>query len=271
MSINVNDNGTFKVAKEVYVHNGAEWQEPIEIYIHDGTSWVLLHKKYDLNTNGAGINLYTLVGSPTSKITLKATINAGVTISSSNTASPALSIGQFPAGSQIYLINNGTIVGAGGAGGLGGVYGVRGGVAGSNGGIGINADFAVNITNNGTIAGGGGGGGGGGVTRYNYTSGKSTYTAYAPGGGGGGGAGVVAGAGGEGSASGSAGTSTAGGAGGTSSYDPGGAGGARGSNGAAGDGGNFYGAGAGGIGGAAVSGNSNITWTSTGTILGTLV
>ena len=278
MSINVNDNGVFKVAKEVYIHDGSVWQEPLEIYVHNGTSFVLTHKRDTLSANAADVNLYTLVGSPTLPITLKVVINSGVTISSSSASVPALTIGAFPVGSQIYLINNGTITGAGGTGGLGAIIGTRYATAGTSGGDAILANFPVYITNNGIISGGGGGGGGGGVTYYTYTVGTSknatTYSAYSYGGGGGGGAGIIAGVGGSGatiSNDGSSGTSTTGGAGGGSTHTPGGAGGSRGAVGAAGTGGNVYGAGAGGATGASVRNNSNVTWISSGTLFGALV
>lgn len=89
------------------------------------------------------------------------TINSGVYVYSGGTGSYAYSTGStFPSGSQLYLINNGTIIGCGGNGGNGGDQTT--GYGGAGGGPALYAGYAISVTNNGTIAGGGGGGGGGG-------------------------------------------------------------------------------------------------------------
>lgn len=226
-------------------------------------------------TSGSNLNLRTqaVLAGWTGTSLVIATIPAGNTISSTSTGASALTVdGSFPNGVQ--LVNNGTIVGAGGGGGQGALNGGRNATAGGGGGTGLTASVAVSVTNNGTIAGGGGGGGGGGVQSYTIGSGKSATTGYSGGGGGGGGAGINAGGGGVGGNNGSAGSATAGGAGGAStgvSSTPGGAGGARGTAGSAGTGGNIKGAGGGGAAGNAVTGSSNITWIATGTRLGPVV
>lgn len=173
----------------------------------------------------------------------------------------------FPAG--IDLINNGTILGCGGYGGAGGAGSPVAGSAGVYGGTGILANWYVNITNNGTIAGGGGGGGGGGGANYGDWYG---------GGGGGGGApygaggahGTWSGAGTGGTTDGSAATFTTGGAGGPTINvsAAGGAGGNWGQAGAAGASSAQRSGGAGGAAGYYVSGNSFVTWVVTGTRLG---
>lgn len=210
------------------------------------------------------------------------TINSGVTIGSASNASYALSVNGFTSGDTVSIVNNGTIVGAGGDGGRGvnltnsttftnGGPGLAGGPA-------LYANYAVSVTNNGTIAGGGGGGGGG--TGRQYASGKTTI--YQSGSGGGGGAGAIvgaAGAAGTGSNAtyygnaGSPGTATTGGAGGAAknSAGGGGAGGALGAVGGTGGTGSATVRGAAGAAGAAgnyVVGNANITWIATGTRLG---
>lgn len=213
-----------------------------------------------------------------------ATIASGVQLSSSATGTPALTIsGSFPGG--VALVNNGVIVGRGGAGGTGGTWlGTQNqfgpankGQNGFAGGSGLSVSVAVSITNNGTIAGGGGGGGGGGL-------GSEPCMGDNPGGGGGGGGGFGS-AGPAGQVygmfafSGGAGGQLSGGAGGASrpGVPTGGRGGDGGFVGA--NGGNGAGAGyfwgnnfsTGGAAGAAVSGNSNITWVATGTRYGSLV
>jgi hypothetical protein len=224
------------------------------------------------------------------------TIDTGVTIGSSSADTPAFNTGtSFPGGTTLTLINNGNIYGGGGKGGQGGKGGIVSGSVATEGGIGgvaLNAAYRLTVANNGTVAGGGGGGGGGGGVYVN--SGGSGGTA---GSGGGGGAGK--GAGGLGGTTsgngwningnpGIAGTASAGGAGGApynyASYigGAGGAGGGLGQNGAAGAQGSVPGYNPpynglsssptiGGAAGSAVTNDSNITWTATGTRLGAVV
>lgn len=120
MTIHVNNAGTWTVANEVYVNDAGTWREPQEIYINDAGTWRTVHKVVTVAANVNNLSLYSLAGSPTTAITLKVTVNAGVTITSSSTASAAVDISSFPAGSVIQLINNGTIYGAGGARGANG-------------------------------------------------------------------------------------------------------------------------------------------------------
>lgn len=241
-----------------------------------------------ISTNQSNLNLrtYALANGWDGVTNLVATINGGVTISSTSTATPALTIsGSFPGG--VSLVNNGLIYGRGGAGGNGGTWSgpssFTNGVAGSAGGVALSVAVAVSVTNNGTIGGGGGGGGGGGAANI-----FNTY--YCGGGGGGGGIGVSAGGGGgaitygtpyPGTAGGDGTISSAGGGGAgglySAPYYGGGAGGSGGGRGAAGGTGvttpvgyaTTYTFGAsGGSAGGSVSGNSNITWVATGTRLG---
>jgi hypothetical protein len=198
-----------------------------------------------------------------------ATINSGVRMSSNSTGTPGLTInGSFPGG--VTLTNGGTIVGRGGNGGGGGE---GGGGSGSGGGLALSVSVAVTIQNNGTIAGGGGGGGGGG----------GNNTCYGPpaggGGGGGGRSSLTNSSGGPGTSctpwpggAGSPGTFSAAGGGGGGGDGAGGSGGTGGGWGSTGSGGNSSNSGnpggAGGSAGGAVTGNSNITWTATGTRYG---
>ena len=220
----------------------------------------------------------------TTPLSATVTINSGVVVGSASTGSFAFDTGvTFPSGTILAVVNNGYIVGRGGDGSNGGqgvAVGNSGTVAaGAAGGPAFRAQYAVSITNNGTIGGGGGGGGGGGFYQ-NYLGWDGQLWDLQNGSGGGGGAGNTVGSAGagtgySGSGGGNPGTLTAGGAGGPTSggFGGGGAGGALGSSGGAGQngGGNpeVYG-GAGGAGGACTSGNANITWVATGTRLGTL-
>lgn len=226
---------------------------------------------------------------------------SGSIIGSTSASSYALTIqGSFPNG--LTLVNNGYIVGAGGNGGSTpyGPYGYS--QNGTSGGPALHVLTAVSITNNGTIGGGGGGGsaavvgdhqywglangeGGGGAGSSNGTGGISYYGAnngdirwfqgsgyYVVGGinaangiltsGGLGSTGGVNGA-----------QATIGflnGQGSTTGYQYcyGGNGGGLGSAGAIGYSSTGDGVGSPGSGGAAVVGNSYVTWITTGTILG---
>lgn len=239
---------------------------------------------FTISSNQTNANLRTLAvnagWNESSKVV--ATIGNGVYISSNSTGTPGLTVnGSFPGG--VELINNGFIIGMGGAGGAGSNAGANGG-AGGSGGLALSVSVAVTVTNNGTIGGGGGGGGGGGAWQSDPLP-PFFITTYGAGGGGGGGrtgatnsSGGAGGAGGSGVAAGNAGgsgTSGGGGAGGspnssTPSAGAGGAGGDWGSGGAGGTTSNWYSAGGGGSAGAAISGNSNITYNATGTRLGAI-
>jgi hypothetical protein len=222
------------------------------------------------------------------------TINAGIYVGSTSPATPAFDTGTpFPAGSLLSLVNNGFVVGKGGNAGNGGANSLFGLIqtqtSGDPGGPALSVQHPLTVINNGTIGGGGGGGGGGGYAADNHYF--EHYWAAA-GGGGGGGAGYVVSSGGVSAGNtyiasggaGAAGTKTAGGAGGagtnnlesTCSSGAGGVGGTLGQtggtsgSGAGGTMGNQGGI-AGGAPGNAVTGDSNVTWSVTGTRLGPIV
>lgn len=183
------------------------------------------------------------------------TVNSGIVLSADSTSQYGFDTGSgFPAGTTLKLVMPGYVCGMGGAGGSG--YPNDNGGAG---GTALLAQFAITIDAlGGVIAGGGGGGGGYG------------------GGGGGGRSGRIASAGNGGAgngtfSSGGKGYGVGGGTGGTTGpggdgdiYYGGGGGGWGANGGAAGYGG------AGGAAGAAVVGNSYITWVNTGTRYGSI-
>ena len=184
-------------------------------------------------------------------VILLVTIDHGIVVSSDNTSTPAFIVNALPSGSQVFINNNGFIIGMGG-------YGGDSSQAGASGGIALNTLTNIIIHNAGTI-GGGGGGGGGGATSMNLSSGVGAA------GGGGGQSGSVNSGGGSAKSPGYQGSFASAGAGGSWLTSKGGAGGSWGENGAAGT------ARAGGAGGAAVVGNSLIDWVSEGTISGSIL
>ena len=254
-----------------------------EIQIHadfNGTANVF---NFAISSNASQVNLRSAASSAgwDGSSPVHATINSGVVIYSGSTGSYAMVInGSWSGG--VTLTNNGTILGRGGNGAKGsfangcstqGCYcssGVTKGTAGS-GGPALQITTATTIYNgSGRISGGGGGGGGG----------SSFHTFGAPGGGGGGGigggsAGGTHGGAGAGSAgsltsAGSGGSGFAGGACGGNNSGAGGAGGSYGASGANGGNGQSMNSGqyqgtSGASAGAATSGQSNVTWASTGT------
>lgn len=228
-----------------------------------------------ISSNTSNYNIYSNRSASyvSGKTAFTLTINSGVTVSSSGAGSAALDTGTgWHSNDSITIVNNGTVVGAGGPGGVGATSTMSsssanaGSVtknvvagAGTAGGTAFRAQYATTITNNGTFAGGGGGGGGCG-TDYNNDP-KTGNANISGGGGGGGGAGISAGSAGAGgrmknsypsgnftstnflAPSGSAGSSTSAGNGGlavfsstgaTTVYMFGGPGGARGAAGTAG-------------------------------------
>jgi hypothetical protein len=226
-------------------------------------------------------------------------INPGVTVGSSSVPSYALLVpSSFSPTDTITIINDGSIRGAGGTGGSGTPgMGTSTAPSGTAGGNAVYVNRPTTITNNGTVAGGGGGGGGGGSANVPaYPGGKNPpYSLGGAGGGGGGGAGDSVGVGGSGGADddtnpasstagspGANGTATTGGAGGNGGVSnlpspPGVAGGTGGSGGGAGSAGSAgnpginqaaatpYAGGSGGAAGNYITGNSFVTWPSTGT------
>lgn len=245
--------------------------------LHHSLRGALKTFNYVISSNVANVNLYDTLISVGWQSHMRpiVTINSGIYVYSTNTATPAMTVsGSFYAG--IIIINNGYIVGMGGAGG----NGVS--ATGSAGGNGLTVSTPLVIfTNNGIIAGGGGGGGGGKT---------SSYSSLTVGGGGGGGgqSGLTNSVGGSAGSSspgsgtiynyatnGQSGTISSGGTGGSGAYGKistttinggdGGSGGSWGNSGGAG-----VPEGSGGAGGSSVVGNSYITWIATGTRYGTV-
>ncbi len=231
------------------------------------------------------------------------TVNPGVSVSAvTGTGTYAMLVpNAFNPADTVTIVNQGTIIGAGGPGGTGGPAGPPGAVTAGAGVPGGNALFVnrpTTIQNPGTIAAGGGGGGGGGgaglLTGRPKKAGGPLYQGVS-GGGGGGGAGDSAGAGGAripgglgaGGANGNPGTSTTGGSGGaggptaatlpgaTVTGGAGGPGGGRGASGTTGTSGSGTSpgtqvgvGGGGGNPGNYIVGNPFVTWPVTGTRLG---
>lgn len=240
-----------------------------------------------ISSNQTNANLRTLaVNAGWNQSTkLAVTIGSGVYVSSNSTGTPGLTVnGSFPNG--VELTNNGFIVGMGGAGGKGAGSSTSGGA----GGTALSVSSAITITNNGTI--GGGGGGGQGAAAAVYSDPYTSATITGPGGGGGRSGSTNSAAGADGSAvpgytatvitsslAATQGTASAPGSGGRSgdsrAYAYGGTGGQWGASGGGWTGTTLSGwtriqpAGV-GSGGAAVSGNANITWAATGTRLGAI-
>jgi hypothetical protein len=141
MTISVYDNYQWKVPKAIYVWDGSDWAETKSVNIFTGNAWHTLHNTAVITSNVTNANLYTIMGSPTRPLNVKVTVDDGVWVTSVNANVASFSIGGFPIGSRIYLINNGTIQGATGN-------------AAWAGGNAISTATSLIINNNGTIAGG---------------------------------------------------------------------------------------------------------------------
>lgn len=194
------------------------------------------------------------------------TVNSGIVLSANATSQYGFDTGSgFPVGTTLKLIMPGYVCGMGGA---GGAYST--GATGKNGGPALRAQHAISIdAAGGVIAGGGGGGGGSSSYQMGGGGGRSGRTNSS------GGADTYPGASGTFSSGGKGGAWSGGAAGGTTG--PGANGGGYSAAGGGGGGwGSSGGAGfdspsrAGGAGGAAVVGNSYITWINTGTRYGAI-
>jgi len=178
-------------------------------------------------------------------------VENGVTVGSTDTANPAFTVGDWPAGVDITVTVNGRVQGKGGDGGDG-ASGEGGALTGLPGGVALHTDYPINLEDDGGEIWGGGGGGGGGA------SGSPGAFPFSDVNGGGGGAGTNPGDGGDAPISfginpGDPGTSEAGGAGNTTGTIDAGDGGDP------GQAGETTTLGAGGAAGAAIDGISNVT------------
>lgn len=121
-----------------------------------GNTWISNELNLSIVGNTQDYNIWDTVQATglyargATKVTV--TIGSGVSVGSTSTSQPALDTGsQWSVNDELVIVNNGVIVGKGGdsptATGNG-----------NPGGLGLKAQYAVSITNNGTIAGGGGSG-----------------------------------------------------------------------------------------------------------------
>ncbi len=115
---------------------------------------VALSYVFSSNTTQTTVTASSLPGYIAGKTDLTITVNSGVYVYSTSTASAGLTITGAATGDTIALVNNGYIMGKGGA-------GTRS--TGNAGGPALSLGYNVSITNNSYIAGGGGGGGSGGT------------------------------------------------------------------------------------------------------------
>jgi hypothetical protein len=129
-----------------------------------------------ISANTTNLNLLAAIeavyGTQSASSVYRVSIASGVTIGATSGApnNAAITWGDFPNGSTITLVNDGSIDALGGSAGSSGAGDTThvGGSAGGSGGSGGDAIYAnysnqtMNITNNGNIRGGGGGGGGAG-------------------------------------------------------------------------------------------------------------
>src|SRR3990167_5791320 len=86
----------------------------------NGSSWCALGTSCGVNlvisSNTNNYNIYdaAVVAGWVSGKAVTLTINSGVVVGSTSTGSPALTTGAFPAGTSVTIINNSSIIGAGG-------------------------------------------------------------------------------------------------------------------------------------------------------------
>lgn len=192
MPLHIKNGGAWLATKALYRNVAGVWKRAA-VHRNVAGTWrqalaSITPINLTISASANNVNLFTLAGSPAGIVALTVTINAGVVVGSTSTASPALTTGSgWAAGSTITIVNNGTVEGMGGAGGAGapGTADANG-AAGQIGGDALQLLWPVSVNNsNGNIWGGGGGGGA-----------SASAAGGVPGGGGGGGAGVSGGSGG---------------------------------------------------------------------------
>jgi hypothetical protein len=116
---------------------------------------VSISQTYSANTTQTTSNVSALSGYRAGSTDITITVNNGIYLYSTDTATPALTITGATTGDTITLVNNGFIIGKGGNGvetsGFNAAPGLPGGPA-------MSLGYNISITNNSYIAGGGGGG-----------------------------------------------------------------------------------------------------------------
>lgn len=120
----------------------------------------------DLNLYSLALSRLGIIKDPSN---IRFVINSGITISASSTLTSAITVGNFPIGSTITIVNNGTIVGRGGRGGYAPSSLAQSLLDGEVGGPCVNGSptsFCI-IENYGSMYSGGGGGGASGVCTTN--------------------------------------------------------------------------------------------------------
>ncbi|WAW11695.1 hypothetical protein nACB2_127 [Acinetobacter phage nACB2] len=145
----------------------------------------------NITTDQSNLNLYNLAKTVLGKISdpcnIRFVISSGVTVSASTVIQPAITVGDFPYGSTVTLVNNGNIYGRGGRGGYAPSSMSINQLDGENGGACIDGSPTVFLTvyNYGNIMSGGGGGGASGVCFINLNGYSATnYNPIMSGGGG---------------------------------------------------------------------------------------
>ena len=165
MPLHVKVGGGWKPIANMHVKSGGAWKPVTDGWVKEGGVWKRILEsglKFTLSA-GENLDLFSVLGSPADPIQAEVIIPSGVIIGSSN-SNPALVVSGFAAGSQITLVNHGSIQGSGGSGGPGSTStSHNAGYPASVGcdAISINNDLIINNAD-GQIFGGGGGGGGGG-------------------------------------------------------------------------------------------------------------
>ena len=122
----------------------------------------------DLSNNGSNYGAGNWDG--TSAITVVLNIDAGVTVYSANTSTPALVVDLATSDSVLTINNSGNVVGKGGAGGVGDLSNGASGGAGGHAMSMQDVTVTINNASGAKIQGGGGGGGAGGGIRDRHSS-----------------------------------------------------------------------------------------------------
>ena len=169
--------GTWKEINKVFVRHNGVWKEVNKLFHNVNGVWkegwnnAIEVTPDTIPSRNINFNLFTHVGSPSDPVQVVFDSGNNKEFLSTAIGTSAFNVGNFKAGSEIFItFGTGTIVaGRGGNGGRGTQSEDHSGTNPTAGGTGFQTGIACEVTNNGHIAGGGGGGGRGGG-RYTYHS-----------------------------------------------------------------------------------------------------
>lgn len=117
----INDNGIWREPKQIYINDNGIWRHGKELWVRRNGVWRQIFKRalqLSIDADTLDYDLFTAAGSPVDPLDIVLTIGLNVLVGASTTATAALyTSAPLPAGSELFVKNKGSIIGAGGKGG----------------------------------------------------------------------------------------------------------------------------------------------------------